>query len=75
MPETTETAPSATTLRSCCVCETKLIGGTAVGLVERGAAPARILHACGPCLRHHNLLPLDEQKDTIGDGRLQFRGQ
>lgn len=75
MPDTTQTAPAAATLRECAICESKLIGGTAVALVERGTAPARILFACTPCLRRHNLLPLDEQQQPYSDGRLQFRDQ
>jgi hypothetical protein len=75
MPETIETAPSATTLGSCCVCEVKLIGGTAVGLEEKGSGPARTLYACAPCVKRHNLLPLDEQTHPVGDGRIVFRGQ
>lgn len=75
MPETTHTTPDATVLRGCCICEIKLIGGTAVSLVEKGSAPARTLYACDPCVKYHDLLPLAEQADPVGDGRLQFRGQ
>lgn len=73
MPETTDPTPAAAVLTHCCVCDIRLIGGTAVGLVETGSGPIRTLSACGPCVKHHRLLPLDEQAHPTGDGRLQFR--
>lgn len=73
MSETTDAGASP--LSVCCVCEIRVIGGTAVSIVETGSGPSRTLRACGPCVKRHNLLPLDEQENPVGDGRLQFRAQ
>lgn len=73
MSEATEPAPTASVLSHCCVCDVRLIGGTAVSILEQGSGPGRILRACGPCVKRRNLLPLDEQETPVGDGRLVFR--
>lgn len=75
MPETTDLTPSSAALHACVVCEVKLIGGTAVAMIERGSGPGHTLFACSACVKRRNLLPLDEQDTIHGDGRLQFRGQ
>lgn len=75
VPENTDTTPTAAVLTHCCVCEIRLLGGTAVAVVETGSGPSRTLRACGPCVKQHNILPLDEQDTLHGDGRLRFRGQ
>lgn len=73
MSETTDTTPATTTLRPCVVCDVKLLGGIAVGLIESGSGPGHTLYACRGCVAYKNLLPLEEQDVPTGDGRLQFR--
>lgn len=73
MSENTDPAPAATMLHDCVVCDIRLIGGVAVGLIERGSGPGHTLFACSGCVRRKNILPLDEQEQHHGDGRLQFR--
>lgn len=75
MSETTDIPAGPAELRMCCICDIRVIGGTAVSLIEKGSTPARTLYACGPCVRRHNLLPLDDQENPTGDGQLQFRGR
>ena len=75
MTETTDPITSSATLQTCVVCGVKLIGGVAVALIEQGSGPGRVLYACRGCVKFRNLLPLDEQADPVGDGRLRFREQ
>lgn len=73
MSDTTDTTPVTATIHSCVVCEVKLIGGIAVSMIEAGSGPGHTLYACRGCVAHKNLLPLEEQDQPAGDGRLQFR--
>jgi len=73
MTETTDATPEPTTLHHCVVCGTDKPGCTAVAVVERSSGPGRLLYACPGCVAYKRLLSLDEQTNTIGDGRLQFR--
>jgi hypothetical protein len=76
VPETTRTSPvPAGVWRRCTVCNTGLIGGTAVAIVERGSGPSRTLYACDPCITRRRIIPLDEQEQIEGDGQLRFRGR
>lgn len=76
MPERTQTSPApAAPWRRCCVCDTGLIGGTSVAVVERGSGPSRTLYACDPCIKRRRIIPLDEQEQIEGDGQLRFRGK
>lgn len=73
MDERTEATAETMVLQHCVVCGIDKAGCTAVAVVERSSGPSRLLYACPGCMAYKNLLSLDEQTDTIGDGRLQFR--
>jgi hypothetical protein len=75
MPETTGATPPRATIGRCCVCDTGLIGGTAVAMIERMSGAPRTLHACSPCIARYGIVPLDEQEHPAGDGRLVYRGR
>jgi hypothetical protein len=75
MTDATYPTPTTAALHECVTCEVRMIGGTAVALLESATGPGRLLYACAGCIKFHDLLPLDEQTTLHGDGRLQYRGQ
>lgn len=73
MSETTDATPQPTR-QHCVVCGLDdRPDCAAVAIVERSSGPSRLLYACPGCVAYKNLLSLDEQTNTVGDGRLQFR--
>ncbi|NUP47253.1 MAG: hypothetical protein HOW97_08055 [Catenulispora sp.] len=75
MTDATHLTPATAVLRACASCDVSMLGGVAVGLLESGSGPGHVLYACAGCVKRRNLLPLNEQDDLHGDGRLVYRGQ
>lgn len=66
-------SPTRVMNQRCVVCDTVTGDPVAAGIIEVGSGPSRILFACPKCVRHHRLVPLDDQDSPTGDGRLQIR--